>query len=189
MTITYAMELKLRQRGSTMIEVLVTFIIVAVGLIGLLALQSRLQHSEMEAYQRSQALLILGDMANRLANNVNAAETYVTGNEGLGVGTQCPSGTSTKAMDLREWCEALQGANETSSAGNLGAMIGGRGCIENLHNGTFMISVVWQGLSPLTAPPESVGCGRNLYNAAANASCKNDRCRRVATTLVGVATL
>lgn len=177
------------QRGSTMVEVLVTFVIVAVGLIGLLALQSRLQHSEMEAYQRSQALLILGDMASRLANSVNAAETYVTGNDGVGVGISCPKGTSTKDIDMREWCEALQGANETSSAGNLGAMVGGRGCIEDLHNGTFMITVAWQGLSPLKAPPESVGCAKDLYNAAANSSCKNDLCRRVATTLVGVATL
>lgn len=189
MTSTDFSRLNSRQRGSTMIEVLVTFIIVTVGLIGLLALQSRLQHSEMEAYQRSQALLILGDMAHRLSNNINVAETYVTGDQGLGVGTSCPTGTSTSAIDMREWCEALQGASETLSGDNLGAMIGGRGCIENLHNGTFMISVVWQGLSPLAAPPESVGCGKNLYDAAANSSCKNDRCRRVATTLVGVATL
>lgn len=172
-----------------MIEVLVAFVIVSVGLIGLLALQSRLQHSEIEAYQRSQALLILGDMANRLSNNVNVADTYVTGDRGVGIGAACPAGTSTKDIDMREWCEALQGAAETSSAGNLGAMIGGRGCIENLHNGTYMITVAWQGLSAASAPPASVGCGKNRYDSAANTSCKNDLCRRVATTLVGVAAL
>lgn len=175
--------------GSTMIEVLVTFVVVTVGLIGLLSFQSRLQQSEMEAYQRSQALLILGDMANRMSSNINSAASYVTNNAGVGVGVTCPTGTSTKDRDMQEWCKALQGASETSSESNLGAMIGGRGCIEDLHNGTYMITVTWQGLAPLSAPPESVACAKNLYDGTGDAKCKNDLCRRVATTLVGVTSL
>ena len=46
-----------RQRGASLIEVLVTLVIVAFGLLGIVGMQARLQVSEMEAYQRSQALL------------------------------------------------------------------------------------------------------------------------------------
>ena len=45
-------QCKNNQRGSTMLEVLVTIAILAVGLLGLAGLQSRLQVSEMESYQQ-----------------------------------------------------------------------------------------------------------------------------------------
>ncbi len=57
---------------------MVTVLILTVGLLGMAGLQSRLQVSEMEAYQRSQALLLLNDMASRLASNRNDAGSYVT---------------------------------------------------------------------------------------------------------------
>jgi type IV pilus assembly protein PilV len=74
------------QRGTSMIEVLVTIVILTFGLLGLVGLQTKLQVSEMEAYQRAQALILLEDMANRIASNRNFAATYVTGaNAPLGV--------------------------------------------------------------------------------------------------------
>ncbi len=176
-------------RGSTMIEVLVTFFVLAIGLLGLLSLHSRLQSSEMEAYQRSQALLVLDEMANRISSNAALAVTYVTNTTGIGTGTNCSAGVSTQTRDARAWCEALQGAAETSGANRVGAMVGARGCIENLNNGTYMITVAWQGLTPLSAPPASVACGRNLYDGAAGSACTNDICRRAITTIVTVATL
>ena len=52
-----------RQAGTSLVEVLVTIVITAIGLLGLAGMQSRLQTSEMESYQRAQALLLLEDMA------------------------------------------------------------------------------------------------------------------------------
>ena len=43
-----------------MIEVLVTIVICVIGLWGLTEVQARLQMSEMESYQRSQALMLAG---------------------------------------------------------------------------------------------------------------------------------
>lgn len=179
-----------RQRGISLIEVMVTVFILAVGLLGMAGLQSRLQQSEMEAYQRSQALMLLNDMANRISTNRNAAGTYVTDTAGVGVSlTNCPTGTSTKERDMNEWCEALKGAGETASGSKVGAMIGGRGCVESLGSGQFMITVAWQGLIPLTAPPSSVACGKDSYDGPTGAACSGDLCRRVVTTIVRVATL
>jgi type IV pilus assembly protein PilV len=67
------------QRGTTLLEVLVTLVILAIGLLGLAGLQTRLQVSEMEAYQRSQALILLNDMASRIASNrANAVELRIS---------------------------------------------------------------------------------------------------------------
>ena len=180
------------QRGTTMLEVLVTIAILAVGLLGLAGLQSRLQVSEMESYQRAQALILLNDMASRITTNrINAAK-YVTTSP-VGAGMVCPTASTTQLdRDKYEWCTALQGAAETEGVSSVGAMIGGRGCVESLgvNTGQYMITVAWQGLVPISAPPASVSCGSGSYNSTATgAACVGDLCRRVVTTIVQIATL
>lgn len=171
-----------------MLEVLVTILILAIGLLGLAGLQARLQTSEMESYQRAQALLLLGDMVNRITTNQNVAEGYVT-DGALGAGTDCPTATTTQQeRDLREWCLGLQGAAEKSGANDVGAMVGGRGCVESVGTNQYMITVVWQGLTPLSAPPESVACGQGLYDSE-QSNCTGDLCRRAITTIVRIAAL
>jgi type IV pilus assembly protein PilV len=179
------------QHGTSMIEVLVTIVILTFGLLGLVGLQTKLQVSEMEAYQRAQALILLEDMANRIASNRNFAATYITGaNNPIGAGMTCSTATATRQQtDTSEWCDALQGAAETSTAGRIGAMIGGRGCVESLVNGDYLVTVAWQGMGPLSAPPSNVACGAGLYNGAAGAACVNDLCRRTVTTIVRIAAL
>lgn len=181
-------------RGFSMIEVMVTIVIIAFGLLGIAGLQVRLQMSEMESYQRSQALLLLNDMANRIATNRNSAASYVTtATSPLGAGMICPTAPTTVAQsDLAEWCNALQGAGETISGGGvvakIGTLVGGRGCVE-LVGSDYLVTVVWQGRTPITAPPASVACGANSYNAASGSPCVDDLCRRPVTTLVRIATL
>ncbi|MDE2388510.1 MAG: type IV pilus modification protein PilV, partial [Betaproteobacteria bacterium] len=64
-------------RGVSLIEVLVTMVVLAVGLLGLAGLQIRLQSSELESYQRTQALILLEDMTNRISTNRANAAAYV----------------------------------------------------------------------------------------------------------------
>ncbi|HJV73070.1 MAG TPA: type IV pilus modification protein PilV [Noviherbaspirillum sp.] len=187
-----AMSLLPTQRGTTMIEVLVTIVILAFGLLGLVGLQSRLQVSEMEAYQRSQALILLEDMANRISTNRNNAASYVTGADNpVGTGNTCTvnTGSARQVQDRCEWSNALQGAAELSGTSKVGALIGGRGCVESLGSGEYLVTVAWQGMGPISAPPASVACGKDLYNGAANSACVNDRCRRALTTIVRIAGL
>ena len=178
-----------------MIEVLVTIVIISFGLLGMAGLQSRMQISEMEAYQRAQALVLLNDMAARIGTNRNVAALYVT--TALPTGSTCPDASSSPSptpgqmqqTDTHEWCLALQGAAEVQSASKLGAVVGGRGCVDSLGNGEYMVTIAWQGLVPLSAPPSTVTCGQNLYNGATGSACVNDLCRRVVTTIVRVAPL
>lgn len=178
------------QNGGALLEVLITIIILAIGLLGLAGLQLRLQGSEMESYQRSQALILLNDMANRITTNRTAASSYVTSTP-LGTGITCPTTVATQQQrDATEWCNALQGAGETSGTNKVGAMIGGRGCVESLGSGQYMVTVTWQGSVGIAAPPSSVSCGLNSYNSAdAGSSCVNDLCRRAVTTVITIATL
>jgi len=175
------------QRGVSLVEVLIAMVILAVGLLGLLGLQGRLKVMQMESSQRAQAIMLMQDMASRIAvNRINAA-AYVTASP-LGVDDVCPVPNATRVeRDLRDWCEALQGAAETIGGTNLGAMVGGRGCVESLGSDQYMVTVAWQGLGPVAAPPASVTCGQNLYDGGSN--CINDLCRRVVTTIVRIATL
>lgn len=180
----------IQQSGATLLEVLITIVILAVGLLGLAGLQTRLQSSEMEAYQRAQALVLINDMASRITTNRNAAASYITASP-LGAGATCATSTATQQVrDSGEWCNTLQGASEVSGGSKVGVMVGGRGCVESIGAGRYMITVAWQGLTPISAPPSSVTCAQNLYNSTSvSAKCVNDLCRRVVTTVVQVATL
>lgn len=176
------------ERGSTLIEVLITIVILAIGLLSLAALQMRLQANELESYQRAQAITLLDDMRSRIEANRRNAASYITGTSSpLGSGMTCPTDATTRqAIDAYQWCQALQGSAETLS-GKVGAMIGARGCIEQMSAGSYMLTIAWQGVLPLAAPPSTVGCGANLYNDTAK--CTADRCRRVINTVVNIGTL
>jgi type IV pilus assembly protein PilV len=176
--------------GFSLLEVLITIVVIAIGLLGLAGLQTRLQVSEMEAYQRSQALMLLQDMADRVAANRANAADYVAFSP-LGTGdsqdTNC-AGLSGAALDACEWSNSLKGAGETVDGSNVGAMVGGRGCIQVVALDEYLITVAWQGLTPISAPPSSVDCGAGLYGAA-DTPCANDLCRRVVTTIVRIGSL
>ena len=176
------------QLGLSMLEVLISVAILSIGLLGLAGLQSRLQVSEMEAYQRAQALILLDDMVSRITLNRKNAISYVTGaTSPVGAGMTCPTATtSIKDKDEKEWCESLQGATETQGSDKVGAFIGGRGCVEDLGGNQYMVTVAWQGLAPISAPPAGAACGEDLYDGGV---CTNDLCRRVLTATIGIANL
>lgn len=163
-----------RQRGVTMLEVLITIFIVSFGLLGLAGLQARMVVAQVEAYQRAQGITILKNMVTRLhaAHPTTAADvaSYVTDTpRGTGQDLQDCSVLTGAALDLCEWNNALLGATETTAAGNVGAMTGARGCVESVAVApppyTFKVSVVWQGMSD-TAAPASTTCGSGSYGDA-----------------------
>lgn len=112
-----------------MIEVLVTLIILMVGLLGVAGLMVQGQRSEMESYQRVQALILLHDMAARIEAN-RQVSTYQTAVSSVGTGASptCP-GATVAQTDICQWHNALLGSAETSGASGVGAMIGARGCV------------------------------------------------------------
>lgn len=173
-----------REQGVGLIEILISLLVIAVALLGMAALQGRAQQSEIESYQRAQALILADDMANRLRANRVARACYDfairgIGHLGTGVST-VPSGCNTAAdADLLAWQSALQGAAEVSGGRNVGAMIGARGCIRTDAFGDFVVSVAWQGLTDTTTNADT--CGQGSYGTETK--------RRVVSTVVSFATL
>jgi type IV pilus assembly protein PilV len=179
------------QRGTSLIEVLITVLIVAFGLLGVAALQSKMAVSEVESYQRAQAVLLLAEMADRLSANRAQAVSYVTGGT-VGTGDAQPADCTGIAQgpnrDVCEWSNALKGAAEQKAGTGVGAMLGARGCITQVQAqnttlgactaGVYQVSVVWQGIAPTHAPP--LACGQGLYGA--------DASRRLVSTNVVLAT-
>ena len=167
-----------------MLEILVTILILAIGMLGLAALQGQAHTSELESYQRAQALVLLQDLSSRMEGNINSAASYVTTAVGTGVtdASDCTALTTRAATDLCEWSKTLKGSSEIKggSTTKQGAMIDGRGCVATTAVANiYLVSVVWQGLNPTAVPATT--CGQNSYDSEAT--------RRAVTTLINIPTL
>lgn len=131
--------------GFSLIEVLVSVLIVVVGLLGLAGMQARAQIAELESYQRAQALVLLYDMMDRVNNNRTTASCFVVTTDtilgapyfgdGATASAACNvSNSADQAMaiaSMNAWNDLLQGGAEKKGAGatKVGAMIGARGCV------------------------------------------------------------
>lgn len=159
-----------RNRGFTLIEVLVALVIFLVSALGIAGLVTRTVQQETESYQRVQALVLLRDMQERLSAN-RAAVTCYAGSDTLGVGFSgsftCSIGTSGQQAiaisDLEQWDSNLKGAAEKSGTTNVGALIGARGCIRTVDTDQqiYRITISWQGIGETVAPANT--CGESQY--------------------------
>lgn len=165
------------QAGATLIEVLVSILILMFGLLGLVGVMIQSQRAQLESFQRQQALLLAQDMVSRMLVNKAVANCYVTATY-LGVdqttvpaaGT-CTVGTGAQATrfnaDLTDWLALLRGASELSGTTEVGGVPRARGCITRSAAGIYQISVAWQGSVAASAPPAGIPCGSGLYNSDA----------------------
>lgn len=176
------------QYGFSMMEVMVSLLIILLGLMGLAGMLTRMQQAEFESYQRAQALILLHDMVDRVNLHRATISCFrltdpAVGTPFLGMGSAgapaCAASTSNDNTladnTLSEWNALLQGAAETKGGVGAGAMVGARGCISytagtELENppgtplpgtGLYTVAVAWQGTSDTFAP--TVNCGNGLY--------------------------
>lgn len=128
-----------RARGFTLIEVLVTVIVLAIGLLGLAGLQLTGLRYNYSAYQRSQATILTNDIVDRMRANRTIAESagydialgvMPAAASCEGTGASCAPAAMANA-DLYEWKQAL--ANLLPS---------GDGSIE-LNGSNFTITIQW----------------------------------------------
>jgi type IV pilus assembly protein PilV len=190
MTLT-ALPRAARQAGTTLIEVLVTVVLMAFGLLGIAAFQAKAQVGALEAYQRAQAVVLLEDLQARISGNPENAGAYVSAAT-LGTGAaavDCTGVAAGSARDLCEWGAMLRGAAESQGSAGVGAMIGARGCVEQIQArvttdglckpGIYRATVAWQGMHATAAPV--LTCGKDSYGA-------NDALRRAISVRVAVGT-
>lgn len=180
----------LPSRGFTLIEVMVTAVVLAIGLLGLGLLQATSLNNQLEAYHRAQAMLLLEEMSNRIRVNSQAAldGLYANGTDyglrelddfGLADDETCADIVDDAIeRDLCEWNFALAGTGVKLGEVALGSVNGAVGCIENLEgsgDGDVVVRLIiaWQGMAGTAAPDDSITCGQDAFGA-------DDKLRRVA---------
>lgn len=162
-------------RGVGLIEVLIAMLVMAVGILGFVGLQTTAKRTGYEAMQRSTAVYLINDMLERMRSNSPAVYdgSYTVANLGGGsLGNAAPacvtasscSSAEIASYDLWEWEQRLDGAVE----GGRGGLVSARGCL-NVNNGFVTVAVAWRGYSEGIDPnhPEDIdncGAGLGIYD-------------------------
>ena len=175
-----------------MMEILVTLFIIMIGLLGIIALQGKAQIAELEAYQRSQALIVLSDIVDRINANRKTLSCFVVttntanGTPYLGPGTNSygtPSSCSASTTEyntaadkaIKEINDFFQGTSEQLAGNDVAAMIDGRACISYdaskelgspviAGTGLYTVIVTWRAMGDLPAPV-GMDCALGEYGA------------------------
>jgi type IV pilus assembly protein PilV len=96
-------QLPSQQQGVGLLEVLVTALVLAVGLLGMAVLQIKSTQFNQSAYIRSQANILAYDIADRMRANPKVSYN-------IAVGTAAPTGTALVDIDLNQWKNQLSGS-------------------------------------------------------------------------------
>ena len=168
-----------RHAGVSLIEVLVSLVILSFGVLAVVALQLVAKRNNADAGQRTIAAQLAYDMIERMRANsyaaaLNAYRTSTTNPVGLVGGTiaaptqTCEDSTlkCTSAQivtyDMRQWEQALLGAAETVGGSNAGGLVSPTACIEGPAgggDGTYTITIAWRGTIELP-DNATVPCGQ-----------------------------
>lgn len=192
-----------RNRGVSLIEVLVSLVILSLGVLAVVALQLIAKRNNADAGQRTVASQLAYNMIERIRANCAPAQLgqYLTGNNPLGRGSQsapnpdCKTSTCTPAQrvpaDKYEWEQILDGASEKIGTTNTGGLVLPTACIDGPAgggDGLYTVTVVWRGTVAIpdanagsTTNATATGCGRNLQVGGSYAygeSGNDDRFRR-----------
>lgn len=69
---------KSQQNGSSLVEVMVALFVLAIGLLGVLAMQSKSMQFNQSAHTYSQAVYLANDIAERIRSNLESTVDYAT---------------------------------------------------------------------------------------------------------------
>ncbi|MDN6320156.1 MAG: type IV pilus modification protein PilV [Marinobacter sp.] len=154
------------QAGTTMIEVLVAVLILAVGLLGVAGLQSMSLKNTSDVFFEQQAMSYSQDLINRIMANRNAADDgdYAATSPTTEPADDCSASDCTSAQmatwDLWQWNEAL--INGFASPPSAATTVSWDGAL-----GEYTVSITWDAAgsgSVYTAPTctsadnNSAGC-------------------------------
>jgi type IV pilus assembly protein PilV len=145
-----------RERGVSLVEVLVALVVLSVGLLGVAALLVQSVQGTRTALYRTKAVNLVSDMADRIRANASAGAAYATANPQIR-GCQSIFGQASSACtpallaedDLARWRLDIRDAFPQVSAGIPA------GTVQFIAGTpqTFRVSVTWQ--EPATSPNAS----------------------------------
>ena len=176
------------QRGSNLIEVLVTLVVVSIGLLSAISLQMLSKRSNFDAAQRTIAANLSQDLFARMRTNPNGLISYIPGGtlggDVLGaapaidcqaVGANCTP-TQLAGYDRWHWEQQLDGEFETTAGVATGGLTMPTACVTGPAfggAGNYTIAIAWRGLTE-SSNPATNACVQGSGNYGAG-----DRYRRV----------
>lgn len=130
------------QKGIGLMEILIALLLLAIGILGFIALQYRSLEATSEATYRVQAVNLARDLSERIRVNPNAASTYKTEVEGA-VAKQKTASKNCYAV----WCSSTELADFDVQqvylrASSVGMTLNMRNC-EGNSDGRNCIYVAW----------------------------------------------
>ncbi|WP_415224990.1 type IV pilus modification protein PilV [Psychromonas sp.] len=148
----------MKMGGFSLIEIMISSFILALGLLGLAGMQSTAVKSAIEIQQRTLANSLASDLSERMQLNRvwlqeagndytidSLMSAYLTVPSCVAVGgvfDNC-SGEDIKNNDLYEWKDKFIGANVVSDAGNNAGLIEADACIELDAKNRHVIILTW----------------------------------------------
>ncbi len=182
------------QRGVTLVEVLVTLLLLVTATAATASLLLSSKRSAIDAIQRSVASQLIADLAERMRNNPTARDLYYSPTGGFG-GSQLPASSCTVVnhcsaatlaqSDIAVWESMLDGSTERKTIDgeerDVGGLVNGRGCVSGPSGGgvgLYTIAIAWRGGSKMENSTAS-DCGNSsgLYGT-------NNEYRRVIVVTV-----
>jgi type IV pilus assembly protein PilV len=137
--------MKNQQKGLSLIEVMVSLVILVVGLIGIFNLHLVAKRGSFESFQQTQAAYLANDIVNRIKLNRSLLSSY----------TGTYSGALTKPAKS---CDVAVGANVTCSTAETLAwdlyqweshfeeLDGATACVSALNSGSVEVVMSWRGI-------------------------------------------
>jgi len=148
----------MKTHGFSLIEIMISSFVLALGLLGLAGMQSTAVKSTIEIQQRTLANSLAADISERMQLNrlwlqeagndyaiaslMNAVLSKPSCVGTGGVFDNC-SGEDIKKNDLYEWKHKLQGANVVSDTGSNAGLIEADACIELDAQNRHVIVLTW----------------------------------------------
>lgn len=166
------------QRGMSLIEVLITVVVLAVGLLGIAALQLMSKKSNFEAVQRTTATLLANGMIERMRNNPSKLVLYAGDSTTPAAAldfnspltaptTDCSASGAVCSPDelvehdLYQWQQLVLGAAEKAdgTGANTGGLTNPIACISTTvgaaaadRSGEYSVAIAWRGTADLSDP-------------------------------------
>jgi type IV pilus assembly protein PilV len=156
-----------KQKGFTLIEVLIAFVILSVGLLSIVSLQAMSKIFTHQALQRTMAVSLADSIVERIRTNPGALLTY-TATATVGGGTKgaepvpncmvnavC-SNIQLATHDLWEWEQNMDGATVTAGGANASGLITPQACLSfapragMTRTGFLTVRVQWTGLNSIS---------------------------------------
>lgn len=164
-------NLRLRdEAGFTLLELLVTLVVLSVGLLGLGLMQTTGLGLTKTAYSRTQAMMLAGDIADRIRANESFAANYVgtsaPGTATCTAGNLC-DGATLATSDMADWSNRVA-LELTSGTGQITG-VGGPAVACPQYPATAVVAgfmrvvIKWNEVTDLTGPNLTGGESNDCY--------------------------